>query len=275
MLFAALLLAVPPLAHVDTGACRAKPRARGAFVYLEREKVRGADSVVALRLCLLPPRAAGVGSFHLQVVYDSLRLRGARVSGTGAFVVANPARPGTIELAGANPRGFPRGALARIELRTTGRTAGNIGVTVLELNSTSGANLRPSTSVAGIEEIVHARPRRVAHVRRTARAAAVAAAAPHVDSIVPSHVHASPGVPIPVRIFGKAFTPTGNHILLGDQAVAVMDSPNGTTIAVVLSPWLPSHGEVPPRQLVAGSYPLRVRTDAGPSNAAPLIVETP
>lgn len=278
MFLSALLLAIPQLAAASPAPapapCRAPAHERGAFVWLEREPAR-ADSVLTLSLCLAPPNATGVGSFHLQVVYDTTRLTGASVSGTGAFVVANPARPGTIELAGADPHGFAGGVLARIELRRVAASPGGIDVRLLELNSTSGADLRSSARVVGVAERVRVRKAGVVSGSRRAPSRAAGGAAPHLDSIVPSHVHASPGVPMRVTIFGRGFTPTGNHVLVADQSVAIMDSPSGTSVAVVLSPWLPSHGEVPPRQLVPGSYPIRVRTAAGTSNAVPLIVENP
>lgn len=105
---------------------------------------------LAFDVCVSAAGAGRVGSFHLELAYDSTLLRGAHVTPATGFVVSNPGTPGLIRIAGADAHGFAPGSIARVALARTAGDAGAVSVRVLELNDTTGASLLRGARVTGL-----------------------------------------------------------------------------------------------------------------------------
>jgi len=265
-------------------ACRGHERDTVASVFLE-DGTSPSDSLTSVRLCLATARAS-LGSYHVAIEYDTsaVALVAAVPAPNGAQAV-NPNTAGVVQVAGANPHGFVDGPLATLSFHARRRgQMGDLKLTLAELTSAAGSDVRSVTRVAGLPAtdarlgVVGA----VETVRVAANAPARAgvspvssrrrptltwiAPTPRIDSLVPAST-ATPGdAVVEVVVHGDGFTTKGNTVLFGPVEIGPVASENGRVLRFVVPASMPSRGEVPPMQLGPGEYPVRVRNANGVSN---------
>jgi hypothetical protein len=90
---------------------------------------------------------------------------------------------------------------------------------------------------------------------------------PELTEIVPSSGPAGLAYPLHATIRGTGFMATGNLVQFGPVRIPDAASADGSTIELAIPKGVPSRGEVPPRILPPGDYPVSVTTAAGTSNA--------
>jgi hypothetical protein len=142
-----MLLALLLALLVDsTPRCAARPSVAspgGVQAYVELAPVHPSDTLVTATVCIVS-RSAKIGSYHGELLYDSLTARFVRAeTPTAAGMHAENSREsGRLRFAGAAPTGFPEPALLSVTLRV--RKAGTrpaVRLDVRELNATDGASL--------------------------------------------------------------------------------------------------------------------------------------
>jgi hypothetical protein len=251
----------------------------------------GADSLVSVRLCLTTGRRS-LGSYHAAIEYDtSAAALVSTVAAPNGAQAVNANTAGVVQLAGASTSGFVDGALATLTLRA--RRPGEIGalrLTLAELTSTAGSDATTGVRVAGLPAS-DARLGVIGAIdlRRDSVAPAGAAAGrgtppppshtsskpplrwiaptPRIDSLVPASETTAGDAVVEVVIYGDGFTAKGNTVMFGPAEVGPLASDNGRVLRFTVPVSLPSRGEVPPMQLGAGEFPVRVRNANGVSNA--------
>jgi hypothetical protein len=95
--------------------------------------------------------------------------------------------------------------------------------------------------------------------------------APRIERVQPDSVSMPSGAVVEVVIRGSGFipgTPGRNTVQFGTVTVAdVPANDDGTEIRFVVPGVVPSGGEAAPLPLETGSYPIRIQTTNGSSNA--------
>lgn len=99
---------------------------------------------------------------------------------------------------------------------------------------------------------------------------------PVLDAMRPDSVLVAPGSVVEVTVTGSGFrrgSPGENTVWFGSSMMrGVTSSDDGRRITFVVPDAFDSSGEAPPARLVAGTYPVRVETATGKSNALMLRV---
>jgi hypothetical protein len=94
---------------------------------------------------------------------------------------------------------------------------------------------------------------------------------PEIEKIQPDSVLVPSGAVIELTIRGKGFlpgTPGRNTVQFGTASITnVPANDDGTQIRFVVPTSMPSGGEAAPLPLESGSYPIRIQTTTGSSNA--------
>ena len=219
------------------------------------------DTVTVVRLCLALPPGIKVGSFHLEITYDSLRARAtvARPAPSGTQA-ANVLVPGLVAIAGAAPAGFARGTLSTIVFRRRGGAVGGMRVTLLELNAVDGSSLLSRAVAQGLGVLTPS---------------PTLTAAPVLERLDPATTAIVPGGVAQVMIHGRGFTSTGNVLMFGSAVLGDLPSSDGSTLRLLVPNAWPSSGEAPPRVIDAGVYSIRVRNTRGLSNSISLTLTSP
>jgi len=153
------------------------------------------------------------------------------------------------------------------------------------LTGTGGLDVRRATRVAGLPSsdaelgvIGAADAHRVA-VNAPAQPGAPPAAPPHakspltwiaptprIDSLVPASASTAGDALVEVIVYGDGFTLKANTVLFGPVEIGPAASENGRSLRFVVPVSMPPRGEVPPMQLGAGEFPVRIRNANGVSN---------
>ena len=220
------------------------------------------DTLTKVRICLAFPPGMTVGSFHLEISYDSLRATATatQAASTGTQA-ANLLVPGKVAIAGAAPTGFAHGTLHTITFRRRGGAVGAMQLTLIELNAVDGGSLLPRAVVLGLGG--------------ASTPAAARAAAPVLARLEPSTTALVPGGVAQVMIHGSGFTSTGNVVMFGAAVLGELPSSDGSTLRLLVPNAWPSSGEAPPRVIDPGVYPIRVRNTGGLSNTISLTLTIP
>lgn len=268
-------------------AAPAKPcvsTAKEAAVFLEYE-INAARDVFGVRVCLATLGTTKAGSFHIDVLYDSvaLRVNSVKAGAAAGAQASNPNKAGVVGIAGANPRGIGSGELATITFRRAkkGSRAAFAAFTIrlLEINSTGGGALLPGTRVYGMTSAGQriAGPKRDVARATGATGSVVTRAgnAPKVDSIRPTQARLVSGNLVAIDVYGAQFAPAENQVLLSGTPISSVPSPTSRALRFILPTTFASNSEAPPRQLLAGVYEIQIRTAAGVSNAVRLVLESP
>ena len=252
--------------------CATTVNTRGAHLFLEMVKPAVADTVIRVRLCLVPPKA-GIGSYSATLTFDSTTMRAARVDVSGGMQAANANVAGSVRLAGAAPNGFQPGLLATIVFRPKrGKRLSKIRLTLLEANTPSGASVLADSKVAGYPSA----DRTLGVLQRAQVSAAYTATGPktrmsdvpRIDSISPPSGHIEPEGVLDLVIYGRGFASEGNRVLFDAATVDGLTSENGGTVIRFMAPtMIPEHGKVQARRISPGKYDVKVRTPTGSSNA--------
>jgi len=293
---AGVLIAAVAVAFVLSSSSAAAPcaRPRGstrALASLELAQKLGArDTMAVVRVCLATkdPKVR-IGSYHGLLTYDSLAARLIRVDkGKQGMKIENTTRAGAIDFAGAFPGGLDDSVALTLRLALTkpGKLP-TLRLHMFELNSLSGTVLTSTLRVTGYPASVRTTPgplRRDTAVTasrnppvraESAKSGTSSGGGPpggsssatsvHLESVTPAS--ALPGDPVTVVIRGKGFTATGNTVRFGRIEIADLPSADGgTMIRVGVPTEFPATGEVPPKQIGSGEYPLVVRNSRGTSN---------
>ncbi len=264
----AVLLGVPGRRAEAQRPCAsaALPRrsANSAVLSLEAAAVGKRDTLAQVRICLALPQGKRVGSFHLEIDYDSTRARALRASpASGGAQVANTLIAGQVSIAGAAPAGFGRGVLSTITFRRRAGTVGPMRLTLRELNGTDGGSIAATARAIGIGTWTVPAP------------TVNAADAPVLEKVEPSTAEIVPGGVAEVIIRGQGFTPTGNVVMLGSAVLGELRSTDGTTLRLLVPNAWPSSGEAPPRVIETGDYSLQIRNTRGVSNTILLTLVHP
>jgi hypothetical protein len=264
--------------------CADRSVGSAARMFLEVSPGGPGDSTAQVRLCVVPS-SLPIGSYHATMDYDTamVRVMQAEPGGNGLNVV-NPRSAGTVAFAGATSSGFNPGAVATVTvLPRHQRAIGALKLTVIELNATSGADVRAGARVAGYPSsdrtlgvIGAARaPTTMTDSARVAPAAARARpspkmltwlAPPHIDSLSPAAATVTRDAVLEVVIHGIGFTAAGNSVTFGPADLGTFPSADGKTIRFVVPSTMQSRSEVPPMRIGPGAFPVRVRNASGQSN---------
>lgn len=255
----ALTLAVSLAAAVRASEaqkpCAAPVTPHSAHFYIEPVPPAPGDTVSA-RLCLAVG-ANPIGSYAATITYDSTRMRAVRFDPMSGMQVANPSLPGTIRIAGISPAGFPTGQLASIvfvSLRSKALSA--LRLEVGEVSTSSGTSVLKDTRASGWP-LQSAEPR----------------ATPVIDSIRPTAGEVDAERVTDLVLYGKGFAASGNVVLFGGAEVGgLLSEANGTVIRFAAPPSLPSTGSGTARRLLPGPIDVRVKNEAGTSNAVTFVV---
>lgn len=232
-------------------------------LWLEPVTAAKRDTIVRVRVCLALPAAQKVGSFHLEVEYDSLIVRATAASAApGGTQVANTLVAGRVAIAGAAPSGFVRGTVNTISFRRRGTALGTLQLSLRELNGVDGTSLVMHTTVHGIGA-----PRATPALARDA--------APALDKLAPARTTIVPGGVAEVMIHGRGFTSEGNVVMFGPAVLGELRSSDGVTLRLLVPNSWPSSGEAPPRLIEAGEYAVQIRNTRGVSNALLLTLVNP
>jgi len=260
--------------------CGTTVTAEGAHVFLEAViPVEKKDTLVSVRLCLVPPRAR-VGSYSATLTFDSTQMRVLRVDVSGGMQVANVNDPGSIRLAGAAPGGFPRGPLATIAFKPSrGKALGKIRVTLIEANSPTGATLLADSKVSGYPlsdrtlGVIQQKSGAVVSQSNRTSIASSTTGVPRIDSMVPNNGHIDAEGVLDVLVYGRGFAARDNSVLFDAATVDGLASDNGGTVIHFMAPtMIPEHGNTQRRRVGAGTYAVKVRTPGGTSNAVTFTV---
>jgi hypothetical protein len=275
ILLFAMTLTVPA-APMAPKPCSVSGSANLARLFIEAARPRAADTVMSVRLCLIPPRG-GVGSYSAMVTFDSTALHATRVDVSGGMQVANANVTGIIRLAGAAPAGFLAGPLATITFRRApGSAEPRIRLTLAEANSPTGVSVIAGVSVSGYP----ATDSTLGRVQTTAIAVSSEATGltpkgvvPHVDSIAPRSGQLDAESVLDLTIYGKGFTAAGNSVLFDAATVeGLMSELNGRVLRFMAPTLIPGDGKGQSRRIAPGKYQVRVRTNSGTSNAVTFTV---
>ena len=142
-----LLILVALAARTDTvpaDACAPHKIAQSAVVeaFVVTPAVRGRDTLVTARVCVVTRAPAKVASYHGELYFDSAAVRVQSVLKTPRGMHAeNTSIPGRVNFAGAEPAGFASGALLSIVLRVKPGVRPKVRLKMLELNTTDGRSL--------------------------------------------------------------------------------------------------------------------------------------
>jgi hypothetical protein len=270
--------------------CADRSIGAAARVFLEVSPGAPGDSTALVRLCMVPWSVA-IGSYHAAIDYDTTVVRVMHAEpGTNGLNVVNPRGAGTVVFAGATSSGFTPGVVATVTVRMRRpRAMGALKLTLIELNTTSGADLRDGARVAGYPSSdrtlgVIGAPRGAAAVADSARAAPAAANArpgqkmlrwlvpPHIDSLSPTAATVTRDAVMEVVIHGTGFTAAGNSVTFGPADLGTFPSADGKTVRFVVPSTIQSRSEVPPMRIGRGAFPVRVRNASGESNELTFMV---
>jgi len=149
MLLVASLLALTAGAEpIQAAPCPApRPEARHEAVAVTASRTSG-DSLMTVTVCLLTrPGSERIGSYHGELLFDSLTARVVRVErAPQGMRVENPKRAGRVAFAGASATGFDSGPVMTVVFRVLGgRPAGpSLQLKIHELSSDRRQNLAPT-----------------------------------------------------------------------------------------------------------------------------------
>ena len=237
--------------------CRSNATNAGRF-YLEAAPAVSRDTL-RMRVCLLPARGTRAASYHVELSYDSTRVRAVRVDAAGGLQAANIAPAGRVALAGVATAGFEPGILATVVLQVVSPGApGQMELRLLELTDASGRNMANTVALAGFPS-ASAQP----EVRR----------APHIDSLTPRRGEISAEDVTEVTVYGRGFTTDNNQVYFGRQKVGVVPSEaEGTRTRFHVPTMIPGRRGQLPVRIAPGRYVVRLKNANGASNSATFTV---
>jgi hypothetical protein len=274
------------------------------------QKVAARDTMAIVRVCLATKDpAVRIGSYHGLLTYDSLAARLIQVDRSKqGMKVANTNKSGVIDFAAAFPGGMDDSVALtfRLALAKPGKLP-PLRLHMYELNALSGTVLTSSVRVTGYPSSLvttpgplrrdtsasaatpaktDSTPKKVASTtgktpsaktdsikRPSSTGGNAAVDGVHLESVTPSS--ATPGEPITVVIKGTGFTPTGNTVRFGRIEVTnISSTAGGTLIRVSVPTEFPATGEVPPKQIGPGDFPISVRNSRGSSNELAFVLRS-
>ena len=273
------------------------------------QKVGARDTMAIVRVCLATKDpAVRIGSYHGLLTYDSIAARLVSVDRSKqGMKVANTNKAGVIDFAAAFPGGMDDSVALtfRLALAKPGKLP-PLRLHMYELNALSGSVLTSSVRVTGYPSSIvttpgplrrdtaataasnkpDTAPKKIVSTsgnkptaktdsikRPTSTGGNAAQDGVHLESVTPSSAPA--GEPVTVVIKGTGFTPTGNTVRFGRIEITnISSTAGGTLIRITVPTEFPATGEVSPKQIGGGDFPISVRNSRGTSNELAFVLRS-